>query len=244
MLHQFRSFIRRQRFKLEQTLGISPKLNLDTIQDKVWLGSIYGGWWVCPSVLSSESIVYSIGVGTDISFDLALIRQFHVTVHAFDPTPLSIEWIKQQDLPKLFIMHELGIADRDGVVEFYSPKIPGHVSHSTVPQRLVTPEAIQVPVVKLSTIMNQLGHTHIDLLKMDIEGAEYSVIADILQMGIPVKQFLMEFHHRHITDGKAKTENALNLLRSHGYLLFAHSDLGTECSLLHVSQILQDSRTL
>ena len=35
---------------------------------------------------------------------------------------------------------------------------------------------IDVNVKKLRSIMNELGHTRIDLLKMDIEGSECDVI--------------------------------------------------------------------
>jgi hypothetical protein len=52
-----------------------------------------------------------------------------------------------------------------------------------------------IDVKRLSTIMNDLGHSHIDLLKMDIEGAEYDVIDDFLDHEIHVSQLLVEFHH-------------------------------------------------
>jgi len=44
--------------------------------------------------------------------------------------------------------------------------------------------------------MRELRHASIDLLKMDIEGAEYDVLADMISQRIPVKQLLVEFHHR------------------------------------------------
>ena len=33
----------------------------------------------------------------------------------------------------------------------------------------------------LADIANELGHSHIDVLKMDIEGSEYEVIENILE---------------------------------------------------------------
>src|SRR5690554_1691728 len=41
--------------------------------------------------------------------------------------------------------------------------------------------------------MTQLGHKHIDVLKMDIEGAEYDVIENILSAQLPITQILIEF---------------------------------------------------
>jgi hypothetical protein len=58
------------------------------------LGTEYGGWSLCPHLLCQESIVYSIGIGDDISFDLSLIKKFGITVNAFDPTPESVKWVR------------------------------------------------------------------------------------------------------------------------------------------------------
>jgi hypothetical protein len=82
--------------------------------------------------------------------------------------------------------------------------------------------------------MKQLGHGRIDLLKMDIEGAEYGVIEDIIKSRIPIAQILVEFHHQYLPNGKRKTEESLHLLRENGYHLFAYSDTGSECSFIYI----------
>ena len=79
------------------------------------------------------------------------------------------------------------------------------MSH-TLLERNASAEAIEVPVRRLSTIMRELGHGAIDLLKMDIEGAEYEVIADLLACGADVRQLLVEFHHRWPEVGIARTK--------------------------------------
>jgi hypothetical protein len=60
----------------------------------ILLANTHACWRVRPSGMSQESVVYSIGVGEDISFDLELIRRFGVQIHAFDPTPRSIRWLQ------------------------------------------------------------------------------------------------------------------------------------------------------
>ena len=42
-------------------------------------------------------------------------------------------------------------------------------------------------VYRLPSIMRMLGHSQLDMLKMDIEGAEYGVIADLLSFWTPAK---------------------------------------------------------
>ena len=48
--------------------------------------------------LTENSIVYSLGVGTHIDFDLELSNRFSTTVHLFDPTPESIDFITPTSL--------------------------------------------------------------------------------------------------------------------------------------------------
>ena len=41
--------------------------------------------------------------------------------------------------------------------------------------------------------MRELGHDAIDLLKIDIEGAEYEVLSDLVASRIPVRAICVEF---------------------------------------------------
>jgi FkbM family methyltransferase len=204
-----------------------PELRLGISLPTAFYGSSYGGWSVYPKLLNAQSIVYSFGVGEDISFDLELIRQHKCPVYAFDPTPRSIAWVKNQFLPPEFHLQEYGIAAYDGSANFFPPENPAHISHTMLQK---DGAAISVPVKRLKTIMNELGHNHIDLLKMDIEGAEYPVLEDILDL--PIKQLLVEFHHRWEGIGFEKTLSMIRLLKQHGYQLFAISPQIEEFSFM------------
>jgi len=186
-------------------------------------GSSYGGWDVAVGHITNASIVYSFGIGTDASFDTELIKHYNVTVHAFDPTPKSIEWVKKQNFPQIFILHEYGLADFDGDIPFNPPENPEHVSYTILDRQETTDSAITVPVKKMKTIMEELGHDTIDLLKMDIEGAEYQVIDDLVASQICPTQILVEFHHRFPNVGLQKTKNAMQTLKRMGYCLFSVS---------------------
>src|SRR6187402_2180865 len=83
------------------------------------LGSDYGSHCVHPESLGPNSVVYSFGVGEDASFDIALIERWGLQVHAFDPTPRSIEWVEAQALPSAFHFSPFGIADFDGKGAFH-----------------------------------------------------------------------------------------------------------------------------
>jgi FkbM family methyltransferase len=207
-----------------------PELRLKPLPTAFY-GSSYGGWSVYAKALNSQSIVYSFGVGEDISFDLDLMRQHNCPIYAFDPTPRSIAWVKSQSLPPEFRLQEYGIAAYDGNANFFAPENPSHISHTMLQKEGA---AITVPVKRLKTIMRELEHSHLDLLKMDIEGAEYAVLEDILD--IPIKQLLVEFHHRWDGIGFEKTLNAIRLLKKHGFHIFAISPRLEEFSFIKDSK--------
>jgi FkbM family methyltransferase len=163
---------------------------------------------------------------------MALIRQFDMQVHAFDPTPRSCKWIRAQALPEKFVFHEYGIGPDNGRVLFYPPDNPNFVSFSVVARSADTAEAIEAPVYSLRTIMRMLGHDRIDLLKMDIEGSEYEVIADLIASQVDVRQLLVEFHHRWPEVGVNKTKQAIRHLNQAGFLIFNVSPAGSEYSFL------------
>jgi FkbM family methyltransferase len=180
------------------------------------VGTEYGGYAVDPSNLRADSVVYSLGVGKDISWDLALIENCGVTIDGFDPTPAVKEWLQRQSVPSRFRFHEFGIADFDGDAAFHIPRRSEFISHSLLADRNYSREVIRAPVMRLRSAMRLLGHDRIDILKMDIEGAEYSVLEDICRERIPVDQLLIEFHHRLSSIGISSTRRALSLLHDVG----------------------------
>lgn len=202
------------------------------LRPAVTLGAAsYGAWTFSPDALSAGGIVYSFGVGEDISWDIAIIEKYGVTVHAFDPTPRSAEFVKRQSLPREFVFHPYGVADYDGTALFYPPENSEWVSHTLLRRSCTAGKAIEVQVRRLGSIMSLLGHEKIDLLKMDIEGAEYAVIPDILNNS-PVaggaEQLLVEFHHRFSGKGIKDTLRCIEALEAAGLRSFHISENGED----------------
>ena len=193
-------------------------------------GSVYGGWQIDPTAINANSVVYSFGVGEDISFDLSLIETFGCHVYAFDPTPKSIAWVSDKDLPSQFHFFAYGVADFDGEARFSPPVNPEDVSYTLLERPETAQSAINVPVHRLQTIMGNLGHNRIDILKMDIEGAEYAVLQQLRQSPVRIGQLLIEFHHRFESVGWHQTAAAIKLLENAGFHRFYVSPSGEEFS--------------
>ena len=204
--------------------------------NKIYLGNDYGGWTICPDGLSELSIIYSFGVGEDASFDLALITRFGVNVHAFDPTPRSIEWVKKQTWPPGFQFHPFGIGSTDRIAAIYPPENSDWVSHTIIPSSMQVASPIQVQLLCLKSITEMLEHQEIDIIKMDIEGAEYEVIDNLIEDPIiNVRQILIEFHHW-LYPGVSinMTRNAIHKLLIAGFKLFNISERGIELSFIRL----------
>jgi FkbM family methyltransferase len=186
--------------------------------DLVHLGTDYGGYIVPGSLIHADWICYSGGVGEDVSFDVELIDRYGCAVFAFDPTPRAVAFAEAtMGANPRFHFHPFGLWSSDGEVAFFAPQDPAHVSHS-IGNLQRTSESITVPVRSLPSIMGELGHDRIDLLKLDIEGAEHEVVASMLETGIRPRVLCMEI------DQPAPARQVLGvvrLLRSAQYDLVA-----------------------
>lgn len=194
-------------------------------------------WVLCPQGMNAGSVVYSFGVGFNVSSDLSLIEQFNLNVYAFDPTRRAMAWIESQELAPNFHFLPYGLADYDGTATFTPPAETENPSFSMIGASSPTAESQEAPVRRLPTLMAMLGHSRVDVLKMDIEGAEYQVIADIGVSGIAPRQLLVEFHHRKPRIGVKATREAIAALHDMGYRIFHISASGHEYSFIHTNAL-------
>lgn len=131
------------------------RMNIETVT----CGSEYGGFNIYDKRIKMKEnpIVYSFGVGEDISFDLELIRKYNCSVYAFDPTPKAIKWIQEQNQSSKFCFFPYGISYKDGIEKFYLPINPNYVSGSIISGEGLKSDAINVEMKRLSTILLETG---------------------------------------------------------------------------------------
>lgn len=162
-------------------------------RDLVTIGTKYGGWVIPETLFDSSSICYCVGCGEDISFDIGLVDKFECDVFAFDPTPRAVEYVgKVAGHNPRYHFFDLGLWDKEDNLRFYVPKNQNHVSHSLLNLQK-TKNYIYVNVKRLKSIIENIGHNKIDLIKLDIEGAEYRVIDSIIEDNIDVKVICVEY---------------------------------------------------
>lgn len=225
------------------------------------IGTAYGGWIIPKGFLHEQSVCYLVGAGEDVSFDLGIAHNYGCPVHIFDPTPRAIAHIKQlinalkkgekmpcatspggfylpypAELAQSIHLHPFGIWDTDGILQFYTPENRNHVSHSLVNLQK-SGQSIEVPVHSLKSVLEKLGHTHIDLLKLDVEGAEYQILNSIIEHNISIDTICIEFDEtaaNHL-DGHylMRIKNCLEQLRNAGYEIIAKEPDCRNYTLIH-----------
>lgn len=206
------------------------------------------GYCLLPAnLLHKDAIFYSFGAGEDIEVETNFVSQFDCDVHIFDPTPRSLNHINKLketiaagkkmpvgSIPNTFYkisadklshihFHPLGVWEEDTKVKFFEPSNKEHVSHS-ITNLQETDDYIEVKVKQLKTIMQELGHSHIDFLKMDIEGAEFKVIDNILATGVKFHALYLEFHHVDMSKYVKSTqhiESYIHKLEKAGYVFLS-----------------------
>src|SRR5262249_23131622 len=128
----------------------------------------YGSWVVPLGLLGPDSICYLAGAGEDISFDLELIAHCRCPVHVFDPVPRVREYVARTTSDRRLVFHPVGLWSCDGNLAFHAPLNPGWVSHSATNVH-GTDVALVAPVRSVASLMRELGHDHLDLLKLCVE---------------------------------------------------------------------------
>ncbi len=189
-------------------------------------------WTFIAEKLTASSVVYSLGVGDNVEFDLDLIKRFGCTVFTFDPTPYAKEWVAAQELPEGFVFKPWAASGSDGTLRLYRRVSKrgkrAKVMWTAEAEAGDTSDFVDSPAYTVQTIMEKLQHDRVDLLKMDVEGAEYDILEGLQQAQQLPLQLLVEFHHRFPGIGKERTATSIRILRQLGYKIFDISETGRE----------------
>ncbi|GJP51563.1 hypothetical protein CLOM_g10724 [Closterium sp. NIES-68] len=175
-------------------------------------------WWICNVAKirrNPHPIIYSIGA-VSLDFEDVAARKFKAT--SFIINPFLEARTKAQ------------IAKR------------GHLRHVSVGVGAANQiEALRKAAptkefLTLHTIMKELNHTHIDILKIDCERCEEAVIPDLVQFfgreQAPASQIILEIHQTHHV---GRTTEVMFALEDLGYRLFQAEPASSCNTCYHLS---------
>lgn len=140
--------------------------------------------------LTTESTVVDLGAN-DGGFATEMVRRFGCRVVAVEPSPQM--YARIPDEPQIS-RRNCAVAARAGTAAFHVAQDPLASSLCTIPSNQVQ-QTILVDVLTLEDLLAESSVSSIDLLKVDIEGAERDLLAtvsdDIL---LATTQASVEFH--------------------------------------------------
>ena len=231
---------------VKRLIGIEDPKRVFPLKSLVHLGSTNCGYWIPSNFFNKNSICYCVGAGENISFDTEMKRHFDSKIYIFDPTPGSKEHYEnllrisknREQMPTIRLdksfrynisydklreinFVEKGVWSHKDVLKFYDANESNYVSHSVVLFQ-DSPHVIELPVDSVKNLMNELGHRSIDLLKLEIEGAEYTVIDSILKDKVDIKIIAVEFDeifHKKGISHLVRIRNYCRKLQDAGYVI-------------------------
>eukprot|EP00052_Salpingoeca_macrocollata_P005947 m.50580 g.50580 ORF g.50580 m.50580 type:complete len:367 (+) comp15155_c0_seq2:3-1103(+) len=130
-----------------------------------------------PKDSGKPCIIYSLGSNNQFEFEEAVMAHTSCTIHIFDCTSSP----PRNSFGGRLVFHKKCVGRQDAKNRNLQLKMFPYV---TEPEPFPNAAAQRAGIASLRAesyhaLMQELGHTHIDLLKMDVEGGEYGVFADL-----------------------------------------------------------------
>ena len=194
------------------------------------LGTKYGGWWIDRRAIRLQPLLIDCGLGCDISFPVAFLSRFGGIVIGIEPNPQSLSYCRDHCPPGMHIVDKAFWTKAGQTLTFYLPRAQEQLPRGAdgVSGSLVNSHEyvggsniLTVTTTSLEDVLSRTGRTDCDVLKLDIEGAEYQVLEDLCTRGLlsKVRQLLVEFHHRATHHTMAETQAITARIENAGFHL-------------------------
>jgi FkbM family methyltransferase len=172
------------------------------------------GHYLWPEPLTRDSMVVDAGAHHG-EFSSEIIQRFTCRCHLVEANPVLAA---QLSVPGAASITTAALGVRDGQAVFHQRANPESGSIGGSSTDVIN--SVSVEVVSLPTLLQRVGAEHIDLLKLDIEGAEFDLIEQTSdEIWRKVGQITVEFHdfQEHFA-GRGLFERARTRLEQLGFI--------------------------
>ena len=173
--------------------------------------------------LNEFSIVVDLGTGENADFSLGLIRKYGLNAYGFDPTRKhhpSLDGLVEKTRGH-FRYYKYAISAESGTKQFFESieNRSGTFFSDHVNVRNDKTLAYDVTAVRLDAVFDMVKIDKIDVLKMDIEGEEYSVLTTVSGAKLrAIDQIVVEFHHDTVDRFSIEdTNEVVRILENNGF---------------------------
>lgn len=150
--------------------------------------------------LDHRAVVIDAGCSYQADFSMHMIGRYGARAYAVDPTLKHRPALEalQRAYPGRFELLPLAISATPGALRFHESQ--SHESGSLMEDhhnvRADEIRSYEVEAVTLTGLVARIGVEVVDLLKLDIEGAEYPLLEALSPADLaPFRQIFIEFHH-------------------------------------------------
>ena len=131
-------------------------------------------------LLNNVTTVFDIGANIGIYTLVAAARlQGHGAVHAFEPNPDVFPWLARNADRNCFAharLVQLALSDFDGEAKFFLPKNGAWTNGSLIEGFADQASSQVIETMRFDTYCSKFGIEKVDLIKIDVEGAELKVL--------------------------------------------------------------------
>jgi hypothetical protein len=186
---------------------------------------LIGGKLISRKMLKRHQFVVSAGVGTDLDFDLGVIRKLGNRVISIDPTEVSRVFVNRVSVANPKLMKKLNFINKaitiDGApLHFYSGD-GDRMATTSKTHSIGKNNSFVFPSIG---IFELLENYDIGYLKLDIEGYEYQMF-DLILSKIRIPQIAIEFHH--FCDSELSLSEAIDFINSMRKIGYDAYDFGS-----------------
>ena len=181
-------------------------------------------------LITSNATVIDVGCSYLAEFSVAMIERYGAKAVAVDPTMKHRSALAKlaDKYPHRFQHVPFAIAAQNATTTFFESRT--NESGSIIPDHInairdeVT--SYEVTTVTPAALLDHLGLDSADMLKLDIEGAEYELLQSIRADELaPFRQIFIEFHHHAVRRySQVDTRRLVDRLCGFGYTTYSFDD--------------------
>jgi FkbM family methyltransferase len=181
--------------------------------------------YIYHGMLTESGIVADVGCGHEAEFSRHMIAEHDVRAFGVDPTRKHAPFLLEVERTSegRFTYLPLAVTRENGVLTFHesNENESGSVLASHTNMLHDHTNDYEVESINLLELTRRLGGGRVDFVKLDLEGAEYDLLANVSDADLaPFSQLFVEFHHHCTAHTMQETLVLVERIASKGFSVF------------------------
>jgi len=173
------------------------------------------------SDIQDGDIFFDIGANIGMYSCFACRYMPQAKVVAFEPSPSAYGYLESNlDLNcQGYECLQVAVSDINSTIKFAVDKSDhlGRMSSLEKSSSDINYENIEIKSKKIDTLVSQSNLPKPDIVKIDVEGAEYRVLQGMIETMASARVIYCEIHHHRLNDFDGTRQDIAKLLSSHNY---------------------------